>query len=65
MRADSPSASGPSSRTSWAAEELRFEEAALLRDELTELRSLLVRDPVDGSAVLAGSTADVDATVGL
>ena len=48
-----------------AAEELRFEEAALLRDEVTELRSLLVRDPVDGSAVLAGATADVDATVGL
>jgi excinuclease ABC subunit B len=35
-----------------AAEELRFEEAALLRDEITELRSLLARDPVDGSAVL-------------
>jgi len=43
-----------------AAEELRFEEAALLRDELAELRALLVRDPVDGSAVLAGGTADVD-----
>jgi excinuclease ABC subunit B len=37
-----------------AAEELRFEEAALLRDEITELRSLLQLDPVDGSAV-AGS----------
>ena len=36
-----------------AAEELRFEEAALLRDEITELRALLARDPVDGSAVLA------------
>ncbi len=35
-----------------AAEELRFEEAALLRDEITELRALLARDPVDGSAVL-------------
>ena len=35
-----------------AAEELRFEEAALLRDEITELRTLLARDPVDGSAVL-------------
>jgi excinuclease ABC subunit B len=46
-----------------AAEELRFEEAALLRDEITELRSLLVRDPVDGSPVLPGDTADVDATV--
>jgi excinuclease ABC subunit B len=43
-----------------AAEELRFEEAALLRDEITELRSLLVRDPVDGSAVLPGETADID-----
>jgi excinuclease ABC subunit B len=37
-----------------AAEELRFEEAALLRDEITELRTLLTRDPVDGSAVLSG-----------
>ncbi len=45
-----------------AAEELRFEEAALLRDEITELRSLLVRDPVDGSAVLPGGTADIEAT---
>ena len=44
-----------------AAKELRFEEAALLRDEITELRSLLVRDPVDGSVVLPGETADVDA----
>jgi excinuclease ABC subunit B len=35
-----------------AAEELRFEEAALLRDEITELRSLLARDPVDGSVIL-------------
>jgi excinuclease ABC subunit B len=43
-----------------AAEELRFEEAALLRDEITELRSLLVRDPVDGSVVLPGETADID-----
>ena len=34
-----------------AAEELRFEEAALLRDEITELRALWLRDPVDGSAV--------------
>jgi len=48
-----------------AAEELRFEEAALIRDEISELRSLLVRDPVDGSAVLPGSTADVEATVPL
>ncbi len=48
-----------------AAEELRFEEAALLRDEIGELRSLLVRDPVDGSAVLTGATADIDATAGL
>ncbi len=44
-----------------AAEELRFEEAALLRDEIAELRSLLVRDPVDGSPVLSGDTADVEA----
>jgi excinuclease UvrABC nuclease subunit len=43
-----------------AAEELRFEEAALLRDEIAELRSLLVRDPVDGSPVLSGDTADVE-----
>jgi excinuclease ABC subunit B len=42
-----------------AAEELRFEEAALLRDEVAELRALLVLDPVDGSPVLAGDTADV------
>ena len=44
-----------------AAEELQFEEAALLRDELAELRSLLVRDPVDGSPVLPGDTADITA----
>jgi excinuclease ABC subunit B len=43
-----------------AAEELRFEEAALLRDEIAELRALLVRDPVDGSPVLSGETADVE-----
>jgi excinuclease ABC subunit B len=43
-----------------AAEELRFEEAALLRDEVAELRALLVTDPVDGSAVLPGTTADID-----
>ncbi|HVB94950.1 MAG TPA: excinuclease ABC subunit UvrB [Acidimicrobiales bacterium] len=43
-----------------AAEELRFEEAALLRDEVAELRALLVKDPVDGSAVLPGQTADID-----
>jgi excinuclease ABC subunit B len=42
-----------------AAEELHFEEAALLRDEIAELRALLVRDPVDGSPVLPGDTADV------
>jgi excinuclease ABC subunit B len=47
-----------------AAEELRFEEAALLRDEISELRSLLVRDPVDGSSVLPGETADVDVPAG-
>ena len=43
-----------------AAEELRFEEAALIRDEVAELRALLARDPVDGSPVLPGDTADVD-----
>ena len=43
-----------------AAEALRFEEAALIRDELAELRALLVRDPVDGSVVLPGTTADID-----
>ncbi len=48
-----------------AAEELRFEEAALLRDEITELRALLTRDPVDGSAVLAGATADIEVTADL
>jgi excinuclease ABC subunit B len=46
-----------------AAEELRFEEAALIRDEIAELRALLSRDPVDGSPVLPGETADVDAPV--
>ena len=46
-----------------AAEELRFEEAALIRDEVAELRALLVRDPVDGSPVLPGATADVDGPV--
>jgi excinuclease ABC subunit B len=44
-----------------AAEDLRFEEAALIRDEVAELRALLARDPVDGSPVLPGSTADVEA----
>ena len=44
-----------------AAEALRFEEAALIRDEVAELRALLARDPVDGSPVLPGSTADVEA----
>jgi len=43
-----------------AAEELRFEEAALIRDEVSELRALLARDPVDGTPVLTGATADVD-----
>jgi excinuclease ABC subunit B len=43
-----------------AAEELRFEEAALIRDEAAELRALLARDPVDGSAMLTGDTADVE-----
>jgi excinuclease UvrABC helicase subunit UvrB len=44
-----------------AAEEMRFEEAALIRDEVAELRALLARDPVDGSRVLPGETADIDA----
>jgi excinuclease ABC subunit B len=43
-----------------AAEELRFEEAALIRDEVAELRALLARDPVDGTPVLTGATADID-----
>lgn len=47
-----------------AAEELRFEEAALIRDEIAELRALLTRDPVDGAPVLPGDTADVDVPVG-
>jgi excinuclease ABC subunit B len=47
-----------------AAEELRFEEAALLRDEVSELRALLVRDPVDGTPVLPGDTADIVAPAG-
>jgi excinuclease ABC subunit B len=47
-----------------AAEELRFEEAALLRDEISELRALMVRDPVDGSPVLSGDTADIEANGG-
>ncbi len=44
-----------------AAEELRFEEAALLRDEVAELRALLSRDPVDGSPVLDGNVLEVAA----
>ena len=58
-----------------AAEDLRFEEAAMLRDEIAELRTLLARDPVDGSPVLVqdpvegslvpvGDAADVDAGIG-
>jgi hypothetical protein len=31
---------------------------------VAELRALLVRDPVDGSPVLVGDTADVDAGTG-
>ncbi len=34
-----------------AAAELRFEEASLLRDEIAELRGLVLRDPVDGAAI--------------
>ncbi len=41
-----------------AAEELRFEEAALLRDEIAELRVLLATDPVDGTPVLADEEGD-------
>ena len=44
-----------------AAESLQFEEAALLRDEIAELRSMLTRDPVDGDPVLPGDSADVTA----
>jgi len=44
-----------------AAEGLQFEEAALLRDEIAELRAMLTRDPVDGSPVLPGDTADITA----
>ena len=56
--------SSPASSTAWrremnkAAEELRFEEAAMLRDEIAELRALGFRDPVDGSAVPAGDAVD-------
>jgi excinuclease ABC subunit B len=46
-----------------AAEELRFEEAALLRDEIAELRVLLAHDPVDGSPVLESSAADLESAV--
>ncbi len=35
-----------------AAEELRFEEAALLRDEIEELRALAGSDPVDGAPLV-------------
>ncbi|MGA8370306.1 MAG: UvrB/UvrC motif-containing protein, partial [Acidimicrobiales bacterium] len=44
-----------------AAGGLQFEEAALLRDEIAELRSMLTRDPVDGSPVLPGDSADITA----
>ncbi len=35
-----------------AAEDLRFEEAALLRDEIEELRALAGSDPVDGAPLV-------------
>jgi excinuclease UvrABC nuclease subunit len=44
-----------------AAEGLQFEQAALLRDEIAELKSMLARDPVDGSPALPGDTADITA----
>ncbi len=34
-----------------AAQDLRYEEAAMLRDEIAELRALGLRDPVDGSVI--------------
>jgi excinuclease ABC subunit B len=45
-----------------AAEDLRFEEAAMLRDEIAELRALGLRDPVDGSAVPAGDGGILEET---
>jgi excinuclease ABC subunit B len=42
-----------------AAEGLQFEQAALLRDEIAELKAMLARDPVDGSPALSGDTADI------
>ncbi|HEX3567951.1 MAG TPA: helicase-related protein, partial [Acidimicrobiales bacterium] len=44
-----------------AAEGLQFEQAALLRDEIAELKAMLARDPVDGSPALSGDTADITA----
>jgi excinuclease ABC subunit B len=37
-----------------AAEALRFEEAALLRDEIEELRALAAADPVSGAPLVGG-----------
>ncbi len=45
-----------------AAEDLRFEEAAMLRDEIAELRALGLRDPVDGSAVPTGDGGILEET---
>jgi excinuclease ABC subunit B len=47
-----------------AAEELRFEEAALLRDEIAELRALLNRDPVDGEPLASVPSGAGDLTDG-
>ena len=46
-----------------AAEELRFEEAALLRDEITELRPCWSATRWTGPPVLPGGTADIEATL--
>jgi excinuclease UvrABC nuclease subunit len=45
-----------------AAEDLRFEEAAMLRDEIAELRALGLRDPVDGTAVPTGDGGILEET---
>ncbi|MGA8723404.1 MAG: excinuclease ABC subunit UvrB [Acidimicrobiales bacterium] len=42
-----------------AAAELRFEEASLLRDEIAELRGLVLRDPVDGALVALDAEVSV------
>ncbi len=47
-----------------AAAELRFEEASLLRDEIAELRGLVLRDPVDGAALALDSGVAVGSDPG-